>query len=692
VNFSFLETITPKQRMYVVFGFFVVLSFLFYGNTLQNGFVYDDHQVVANNPYIQSFGYLPKVVTSCTLEYAQGQCEGRTDYYRPIQSLSYLLTWQISTQPWFFHFVNIIYFAAVVFLVFLLAKTLTNNILFSFVAAFLFLIHPIHSEVANWISGIPDLSFALFALLSTIFYIQHRKEAVSSASWLQQYRKFMLAALFFFLALLSKEPAVLLPLVFLFLDLAFFKIKFLDLLRPREIVKYGSLGLLFFIYLAARIAVIGGISMGGEGYYGPFSFLERIVGSFTLFSQYIQKVIFPYPLHFFYSFEKTSDILSIQFVSGFLMFATFIGLFFYFVMRGRKLLSFAFLWFFLFLSPVILFFSALGDSLFSERYLLVPTVGYVFILSYGFVYVWQKDYEDLKAQKLARGALIGLLLIAMLSSLFIVWDRNQDWKNNETFFETTLSQNPDAHSLRFNLSVARRQEGDSDASKQELEYIEGRNPKSGERPWDGMIMVYLHLGDYYRDRGENIPRAFEYYQKSITVAHAWDGDWKGHFAYNRIGSLFAANEEYLGALPYFCQGVQLFPESETSQENFERILATINEKYQEDPAALYNDLISEKGFLPSEEERIQYVRRACDEDRCSFFFSFQSAQSQIIIPFLIFAATEQGEVVELQGSAYNPILSEAALHTDLSYADTPLVFIFPTCDGVYYETSAIVDS
>ena len=65
-----------SQKELLVFLAFAFLVFLFYGNTLQNGFVHDDIGQIVQNQYIQSFKYLPKAFTGCIWESVFGGCEG----------------------------------------------------------------------------------------------------------------------------------------------------------------------------------------------------------------------------------------------------------------------------------------------------------------------------------------------------------------------------------------------------------------------------------------------------------------------------------------------------------------------------------------------------------------------------------------------------------------------------------------
>ena len=130
--------------------------------------------------------------------------------------------------------------------------------------------------------------------------------------FLYRHKKLFFAALFYFLAMLSKEPAVLLPALFIFFDLFIQKIPFRQFVRWHELQRYIVFIGAFLLYMGMRIVVLGGLGQRGD-YYGVFSIPERVYAFVTLFGQYMEKLLYPYPLLFYYPFEKPSDFFSISF-------------------------------------------------------------------------------------------------------------------------------------------------------------------------------------------------------------------------------------------------------------------------------------------------------------------------------------------------------------------------------------------
>src|SRR3989344_4365227 len=150
---------------------FAVLIAVFYGNTLANGFVQDDVWLIETNERVHSLMYLPQVISG---EVISNEGTQAAVYYRPMQSLAYILTYAISGSAAFFHFMNLVYFWGILAALFLFVRELTGKALGAFFAGMVLGMHPIVTEVVNWPSAVPELLMALFALLPAYFYVKHR--------------------------------------------------------------------------------------------------------------------------------------------------------------------------------------------------------------------------------------------------------------------------------------------------------------------------------------------------------------------------------------------------------------------------------------------------------------------------------------------------------------------------------------
>ncbi len=149
-----------KQQEAIRYLVLLLLAVLPYLNTLFNNFVYDDYYQVLNNPYVHSFHYLREILTTSVWSFQGAQ--GISNYYRPLMTLGYLLTYHIAGPiPFSFHLVNLVLEASAVWLVYSILRQLSGEPV-ALIAAGLFALHPIHTEPVAWIAAVTDLQLAVF--------------------------------------------------------------------------------------------------------------------------------------------------------------------------------------------------------------------------------------------------------------------------------------------------------------------------------------------------------------------------------------------------------------------------------------------------------------------------------------------------------------------------------------------------
>jgi len=184
-----------------------LLAFATFAGTLRNGFVFDDGFQILGNPWIWSFSGLPHLLTRPVWAFMD---ERATNFYRPVMSLLHFVAAQIfGRQPLGFHLVLLLTHAGAAATALLLLRRITGKAEALFAAA-LFAVHPIHAESVAWISASPDVNATLLILVTLILWDRAR----GSESPL---RAALPAAATCLLALLSKEMAVVVPVLALLL-------------------------------------------------------------------------------------------------------------------------------------------------------------------------------------------------------------------------------------------------------------------------------------------------------------------------------------------------------------------------------------------------------------------------------------------------------------------------------------------
>ena len=180
-----------------------ILAVLPFAPSLRGGFLYDDHALIGDNPYIHRLHWFARWFTSDFWN-VTGTTAGNhhVGYWRPLVTASYAIDWQLSSAPFVFHLTNLLVHAAVCVLAFVALRRWLAATWPAFAAAALFAIHPTKAECVAWISGRTDLLCALGVLLAAEG-IARRLRGVRGGIALE------IAGTI--IAYLSKEQAVILP-------------------------------------------------------------------------------------------------------------------------------------------------------------------------------------------------------------------------------------------------------------------------------------------------------------------------------------------------------------------------------------------------------------------------------------------------------------------------------------------------
>ena len=163
---------------------------------------FDDKGIIANNySFLSDFNNVNKAFQKDNFLSKEGK-----GYYRPVQTISFMLDAQISGEkPSTYHFSNILYHILTVLVLFSLLRKLGVRDNISFFISLLFSVHPLFTDAIAWIPGRGDLLSGLFCSVSFLSFIYYNS---TKNKW---YFFFHSAA--FLLALFSKEISVFLPVV-----------------------------------------------------------------------------------------------------------------------------------------------------------------------------------------------------------------------------------------------------------------------------------------------------------------------------------------------------------------------------------------------------------------------------------------------------------------------------------------------
>jgi Tfp pilus assembly protein PilF len=440
-----------SDRETITFLVLSLLAFLPYANTLFGGFVYDDNPQIVDNPYVHSFHYLREIFGSTVWSFRGAQ--GLSNYYRPLMTFGYLLCYQIAGAiPFTFHLANVVLNVAAVLLVFYVLRRLSGERV-ALIAAGLFALHPMHTESVAWIAGVTDLELAVFYLLTFLLYLRLPDPD----------KGFGLRAAIcgsYALALLSKEQAMTLPVLVTLFEHFYREDRAISTVR-QKVSRYAPLWSMAALYLAVRGILLGGVA--GVVSRPALAWHDVGLSAISLTGQYLWKLLWPAHFSSFYVFHKSSHLMDRNVLLGLAGLAV-CGVVFVLLWQRAHILSFAFLWMFLTLGPV-LNPRWMPAAVFAERYLYLPSIGFCWLAGWAAVKLWSANAPGF-VRPLSRAVPLLLLAVALPYAVKTV-ARNRDWQTEETLFRRTLEEQGGASLIRASLGSVYLNKGDMRSAEQE---------------------------------------------------------------------------------------------------------------------------------------------------------------------------------------------------------------------------------
>jgi tetratricopeptide (TPR) repeat protein len=446
----------------------LLAALLVHGRALGGEFVYDDNEQILRNPWVTELRYLPQTLTRPVWAYLAPQA---TSYYRPIQMGLYNLLWAIfGANPVPFHALSLLFHLLCVTLLFLLVREVGRDDRVAAGAALLFAVHPLNSEAVDWIACLPDLTYSCFLLLVLWLHLISRGGSGARVPIR------VLAAVSSFLAILSKETAVvLLPLLFLAEiwlpppeDESAAPAEArgrTERSRPRlKAMLRGALALIPYIlatllYLVLRWWVGGGIAPGNRD---GLTFYDALLQAPVLVAGYLRSMLIPWRLVAIHVLPATPEPASLLFIVSLLGVAALVALIL-FLARRRPDLAIAGSLALLPLLPV-LYIPALGKNAVAERYAYLPTAGVCWLLSAGASALAGRLREP--RRRAVYCALLALPAIPFAARSFI---RSGDWHDDKSLAIATLESEPRAWQMHVFLSDWYLRHGQFEAALQAME-------------------------------------------------------------------------------------------------------------------------------------------------------------------------------------------------------------------------------
>ncbi len=336
-----------------------------YANSTGGAFVYDDNRQIILNPLIQNNSLIWQALTSDVWAFKGGGAIAASNYWRPTFTLWHIINFRLfGAEPFGWHVSNILLHSGVCVLAFGLLRRWKVSAIVAFAITLIFAIHPVHVESVAWISGSPDLLFAL-AFLASLWFAQNYSESRDT-------KNILIAAAFYAVALGAKEIGILCLPIYYFV-----------IANKDENKKPGENNFSLFIlggaaigYFLLRLAVLGSVSRPPENAVG---FVESILSAPAIFVFYLKQIVFPVTLSINYPLAPVSQIGFGSFVLPLIVSLIAFGAICYAAVKDRIILIGALI-FFLPLLPAMYAGAFTPEQIVHDRYLYLPLLGILIVV------------------------------------------------------------------------------------------------------------------------------------------------------------------------------------------------------------------------------------------------------------------------------------------------------------------------
>lgn len=495
---------------------------LVYANSLTGTFVYDDLRQVLRNPLVQDNSMIWRALTSDVWAFKGDGSAAASNYWRPTFTAWHIINYRLfGANPVGWHVTNLLLHSSVCLLIFALLRRWAFSAATAFTIALIFCIHPVHVESVAWISGSPDLLFAL-AFLGSLWFASAYAET-------GKVNFFIVSAILYAVALGAKEIGILcLPIYYLAITAS--------PVKPKEPVDAKmatlALGSLAVIYFMVRWSIIGAISRAPDDAVG---FAGALLSIPSMFAFYLRQIFFPVWMGANYPLEPVGQIGFENFVLPLIVSIAAVGAVVYLaktVDKGRLAAA-------IFLLPLLPAMNAtafIPEQIVHDRYLYLPLLGSLMLV----VPFAAKLISE-------RNVLIaGVLISAALGFQTVRY--NRAWANDLALWSwTSTIDNSSFTAMQLGDELAEQQRYD-EAVKAFSSSIAKRLTVRGYLG-RGRVFAEMHK---YADAERDLKSVFQF-PPGAAEAYAL------YQAYEALGLTYAAQGNYAAALDCFTEARDRLP-------------------------------------------------------------------------------------------------------------------------------------
>ena len=441
----------------------------------------------------------------------------------------------------------------VVFLFLFIHELLSkNNVALSFIAALLFALHPIHTEVVANIKSCDELLCFLFAFGSLLSFIKY--SAIHKS-------KYLLLGLFCFcLSLLSKETAVtmlaIFPVIFFFALKCDRKTGFIISISAIAVASLYFV-VRYFVLISHHALNPSDIDFIENALIAAPTSVSKFATEILILGKYVMLLIVPYPLSCDYAF---ASIPFVDFGNVYVWLTALIYIVVACVLvrkiwtRKFDLIGFSALFFL----ATISIFSNIVFSLQSEmaeRFLFFPSVGFCIAVAYGIQQVGLKFSQPQSAVlTLTNRTVLLILLPVCLVFAYLTTNRNNEWADKFTLYSADLTKSPDDARLLYMVSVQEINR----ARSGELDRLAGQESfMSGIKHLQHALAVYPAYAMAHGSLANAFVMANQLDSAQIHCVKSLDIKPDNDDALNTLANVYMMQNKFALAIPCLAKAMQI---------------------------------------------------------------------------------------------------------------------------------------
>ena len=503
---------------------FVGIGLLIYSPALTGAFLWDDTDWIVDNEALRTWGGLWRIWFE----------PGAVIQYYP---LTYT-TWWLDYQVWglsevAFHVENVLLHAGNALLVALLLRRL--GLPGAWLAAFVFLLHPVHVESVAWIVERKNTLSTLFYLGSAYMWLRF----LDSGRW----SLFLAVAALFLCALLAKTATLMLPVTLL--ALAVWRVGF----RARRLLLLLPLGAMSLA--AAALTFVMERGEGAVGHDWALTWIERLPLTGQVMGFYLAKLLVPVDLAFVYG---KWDIAPATWGAWLPLAAIVVALAVGLCSRRRALLAcgLALLVFVANLLPVsgLVDFYYLRYAYVGDHFQYLASLGPITLLCCGGAWV-------LRAAPQGVGLVMAAVVLSVLG--YASWQRSAVFADVELLWRATLATEPEAWLAHTNLGNLLAAQG---------------NPDDGIEHHRRAIEIYPDAFESNNALGNYFVRQEAFAAARVHFSRALQARPQDPLTFNNLGISAGVEGDLRSASGWFEQGLERAPNNRELQRNLSLLLSS----------------------------------------------------------------------------------------------------------------------